>query len=145
MVRVHPLVTTPFTHFPRHHVKHERLPKKVMSVASRMVSYVPGSAALCASQNSHLIETDAALLCLANCGQQQWVSVGAMLLLRAFVVNVLLACCEILWIKYLRNYPFHIVPCLYREAESFKEQGNAFYVKKDYAEAFNYYTKAIGK
>lgn len=33
-----------------------------MSVASRMVSYVPGSAALCASQNSHLAETDAALL-----------------------------------------------------------------------------------
>uniref|UniRef100_A0AAX7SIZ5 J domain-containing protein n=1 Tax=Astatotilapia calliptera TaxID=8154 RepID=A0AAX7SIZ5_ASTCA len=32
---------------------------------------------------------------------------------------------------------------LEREAESFKEQGNAFYVKKDYAEAFNYYTKAI--
>ncbi|CAG02333.1 unnamed protein product, partial [Tetraodon nigroviridis] len=30
-----------------------------------------------------------------------------------------------------------------REAESFKEQGNAFYVKKDYTEAFNYYTKAI--
>lgn len=37
-----------------------------------------------------------------------------------------------------------IVPCLSREAESFKEQGNAFYVKKDYSEAFNYYTKAIG-
>lgn len=35
-------------------------------------------------------------------------------------------------------------PFLHREAESFKEQGNAFYVKKDYAEAFNYYTKAIG-
>uniref|UniRef100_A0A8C7WNM0 DnaJ homolog subfamily C member 7 n=1 Tax=Oryzias sinensis TaxID=183150 RepID=A0A8C7WNM0_9TELE len=32
---------------------------------------------------------------------------------------------------------------LEREAEGFKEQGNAFYVKKDYAEAFNYYTKAI--
>ncbi|XP_061447030.1 dnaJ homolog subfamily C member 7 isoform X2 [Rhineura floridana] len=30
-----------------------------------------------------------------------------------------------------------------REAESFKEQGNAFYAKKDYNEAFNYYTKAI--
>uniref|UniRef100_A0A673BM62 DnaJ homolog subfamily C member 7 n=1 Tax=Sphaeramia orbicularis TaxID=375764 RepID=A0A673BM62_9TELE len=30
-----------------------------------------------------------------------------------------------------------------REAEGFKEQGNAFYIKKDYAEAFNYYTKAI--
>ncbi|XP_046888503.1 dnaJ homolog subfamily C member 7-like [Hypomesus transpacificus] len=30
-----------------------------------------------------------------------------------------------------------------REAEGFKEQGNAFYVKKDYSEAFNYYTKAI--
>lgn len=33
---------------------------------------------------------------------------------------------------------------LHREAEGFKEQGNAFYIKKDYAEAFNYYTKAIG-
>uniref|UniRef100_A0AAQ6IFE3 DnaJ homolog subfamily C member 7 n=1 Tax=Anabas testudineus TaxID=64144 RepID=A0AAQ6IFE3_ANATE len=32
---------------------------------------------------------------------------------------------------------------LEREAEGFKEQGNAFYIKKDYAEAFNYYTKAI--
>ncbi|XP_023664980.1 dnaJ homolog subfamily C member 7-like [Paramormyrops kingsleyae] len=30
-----------------------------------------------------------------------------------------------------------------REAEGFKEQGNAFYIKKDYSEAFNYYTKAI--
>lgn len=35
-------------------------------------------------------------------------------------------------------------PFLHREAEGFKEQGNAFYIKKDYAEAFNYYTKAIG-
>ncbi|KAK5884639.1 hypothetical protein CesoFtcFv8_018440 [Champsocephalus esox] len=32
---------------------------------------------------------------------------------------------------------------LERDAEVFKEQGNAFYIKKDYAEAFNYYTKAI--
>ncbi|XP_038838239.1 dnaJ homolog subfamily C member 7-like isoform X2 [Salvelinus namaycush] len=32
---------------------------------------------------------------------------------------------------------------LEREAESFKEQGNAYYIKKDYSEAFNYYTKAI--
>ncbi|XP_076008233.1 dnaJ homolog subfamily C member 7-like isoform X2 [Genypterus blacodes] len=32
---------------------------------------------------------------------------------------------------------------LEREAEGFKEQGNAFYSKKDYSEAFNYYTKAI--
>lgn len=32
-----------------------------------------------------------------------------------------------------------------REAEGFKDQGNAFYVKKDYSEAFNYYTKAIGE
>lgn len=32
----------------------------------------------------------------------------------------------------------------HREAEGFKEQGNAFYLKKDYAEAYNYYTKAIG-
>ncbi|NP_001026673.2 dnaJ homolog subfamily C member 7 [Lagopus muta] len=30
-----------------------------------------------------------------------------------------------------------------REAESFKEQGNAYYAKKDYNEAYNYYTKAI--
>ncbi|XP_030112110.2 dnaJ homolog subfamily C member 7 [Taeniopygia guttata] len=30
-----------------------------------------------------------------------------------------------------------------REAEAFKEQGNAYYAKKDYNEAFNYYTKAI--
>lgn len=30
-----------------------------------------------------------------------------------------------------------------REAESFKEQGNAYYAKKDYHEAYNYYTKAI--
>uniref|UniRef100_A0A673NA09 DnaJ homolog subfamily C member 7 n=1 Tax=Sinocyclocheilus rhinocerous TaxID=307959 RepID=A0A673NA09_9TELE len=30
-----------------------------------------------------------------------------------------------------------------REAEGFKEQGNVYYVKKDYAEAFNFYTKAI--
>ncbi|MGH0169543.1 UNVERIFIED_CONTAM: hypothetical protein FKN15_057096 [Acipenser sinensis] len=29
------------------------------------------------------------------------------------------------------------------EAEGFKEQGNAFYIKKDYFEAFNFYTKAI--
>ncbi|XP_051571537.1 dnaJ homolog subfamily C member 7-like isoform X2 [Myxocyprinus asiaticus] len=32
---------------------------------------------------------------------------------------------------------------LEREAEGFKEQGNAYYVNKDYAEAFNFYTKAI--
>ena len=32
-----------------------------------------------------------------------------------------------------------------REAESFKEQGNAYYAKKDYNEAYNYYTKAIGE
>ncbi|XP_037332231.2 dnaJ homolog subfamily C member 7 isoform X1 [Pungitius pungitius] len=32
---------------------------------------------------------------------------------------------------------------LEREAEGFKEQGNAFYINKDYAEAFNYYSKAI--
>uniref|UniRef100_A0A8C8H1D7 J domain-containing protein n=1 Tax=Oncorhynchus tshawytscha TaxID=74940 RepID=A0A8C8H1D7_ONCTS len=31
----------------------------------------------------------------------------------------------------------------FREAESFKEQGNAYYIKKDYSEAFSYYTKAI--
>lgn len=34
---------------------------------------------------------------------------------------------------------------LSREAESFKEQGNAYYAKKDYNEAYNYYTKAIGE
>lgn len=34
---------------------------------------------------------------------------------------------------------------LFREAESFKEQGNAYYAKKDYNEAYNYYTKAIGE
>ena len=33
----------------------------------------------------------------------------------------------------------------FREAESFKEQGNAYYAKKDYNEAYNYYTKAIGE
>ncbi|XP_044033557.1 dnaJ homolog subfamily C member 7-like isoform X2 [Siniperca chuatsi] len=32
---------------------------------------------------------------------------------------------------------------LERQAEGFKEQGNAFYSQKDYSEAFNYYTKAI--
>jgi len=40
-----------------------------------------------------------------------------------------------------------LTPCyphLLREAEGFKEQGNAFYIKKNYSEAFNYYTKAIG-
>lgn len=30
-----------------------------------------------------------------------------------------------------------------REAEAYKEKGNAFYVQKDYNEAYNYYTKAI--
>ncbi|KAH0519254.1 DnaJ-like protein subfamily C member 7 [Microtus ochrogaster] len=30
-----------------------------------------------------------------------------------------------------------------REAESFKEQGNAYYAEKDYNEAYYYYTKAI--
>ena len=34
---------------------------------------------------------------------------------------------------------------LFRKAESFKEQGNAYYAKKDYNEAYNYYTKAIGE
>ena len=34
---------------------------------------------------------------------------------------------------------------VFREAESFKEQGNAYYAKKDYNEAYNYYTKAIGE
>ncbi|KAM3922547.1 dnaJ homolog subfamily C member 7 [Leptodactylus fuscus] len=30
-----------------------------------------------------------------------------------------------------------------REAEAYKEKGNAFYAQKDYNEAYNYYTKAI--
>ncbi|KAJ7984495.1 hypothetical protein DPEC_G00355410 [Dallia pectoralis] len=30
-----------------------------------------------------------------------------------------------------------------RKAEGYKEQGNAFYIKKEYSEAFNYYSKAI--
>jgi hypothetical protein len=42
------------------------------------------------------------------------------------------------------NAPFVSLFSL-REAEGFKDQGNAFYVKKDYSEAFNYYTKAIGE
>ena len=32
-----------------------------------------------------------------------------------------------------------------RQAEGFKEKGNAYYSKKDYSAAFNYYTKAIGE
>ncbi|XP_077590857.1 dnaJ homolog subfamily C member 7 [Stigmatopora nigra] len=32
---------------------------------------------------------------------------------------------------------------LEREADGYKEQGNAFYIQKDYAQAFNYYTRAI--
>ncbi|XP_053554934.1 dnaJ homolog subfamily C member 7 isoform X2 [Bombina bombina] len=30
-----------------------------------------------------------------------------------------------------------------REAEAYKEKGNAFYAQKDYNQAYNYYTKAI--
>uniref|UniRef100_A0A8D3CJE8 J domain-containing protein n=1 Tax=Scophthalmus maximus TaxID=52904 RepID=A0A8D3CJE8_SCOMX len=37
---------------------------------------------------------------------------------------------------------FSVSP-LSSEAEGFKEQGNALYSRKDYSEAFNYYTKAI--
>ncbi|CAL9699657.1 unnamed protein product [Knipowitschia caucasica] len=37
----------------------------------------------------------------------------------------------------------HNVLDLERQAEGFKEQGNAFYSNKDYSEAFNFYTKAI--
>lgn len=33
----------------------------------------------------------------------------------------------------------------YRQAEVFKEQGNIFYSQKEYSDAFNCYTKAIGK
>lgn len=32
-----------------------------------------------------------------------------------------------------------------REAESLKEKGNANYVKKDYNEAYNYYTKDLDR
>lgn len=45
-------------------------------------------------------------------------------------------------------YPTLTLLCvspLSRQAEGFKEQGNAFYSQKDYSEAFNYYTKAIGE
>lgn len=55
------LVTPGFTHLVMG--KHERLPKKVMSAASRMVSYIPGSAApppRVASLGRHLIEADPA-------------------------------------------------------------------------------------
>lgn len=52
-------------------------------------------------------------------------------------------------IRHSDFYVFNFVwfSCVFRlprEAEGFKEQGNAYYVKKDYSEAFNYYTKAIG-
>lgn len=33
----------------------------------------------------------------------------------------------------------------YSQAEVFKEQGNVFYSQKAYSDAFNCYTKAIGK
>lgn len=46
--------------------------------------------------------------------------------------------------KFALNLFVSACPLLHREAEGFKELGNAFYIKKDYAEAFNYYTKAIG-
>uniref|UniRef100_A0A7N6AJC7 J domain-containing protein n=1 Tax=Anabas testudineus TaxID=64144 RepID=A0A7N6AJC7_ANATE len=39
--------------------------------------------------------------------------------------------------------PLRTVYSAMLQAEGFKEQGNAFYSKKDYSEAFNYYTKAI--
>ena len=49
-------------------------------------------------------------------------------------------------IAYTHSYLVVLYPfTLPSEAEGFKEQGNAFYVKKDYSEAFNYYTKAIGE
>lgn len=48
---------------------------------------------------------------------------------------------------YVILFGFRVCVCVFRlprEAEGYKEQGNAYYVKKDYSEAFNYYTKAIG-
>uniref|UniRef100_A0A8C7KN80 DnaJ homolog subfamily C member 7 n=1 Tax=Oncorhynchus kisutch TaxID=8019 RepID=A0A8C7KN80_ONCKI len=43
----------------------------------------------------------------------------------------------------LKHFLSFFISVSFREAESFKEQGNAYYIKKDYSEAFNYYTKAI--
>ncbi|KAG7282348.1 hypothetical protein CRUP_002736 [Coryphaenoides rupestris] len=37
----------------------------------------------------------------------------------------------------------HNLKDLEREAEVFKEEGNAFYIKKDYSQAFSCYSKAI--
>uniref|UniRef100_A0A8C1VPV1 DnaJ homolog subfamily C member 7 n=1 Tax=Cyprinus carpio TaxID=7962 RepID=A0A8C1VPV1_CYPCA len=49
-------------------------------------------------------------------------------------------CSDLLFLEALISFLF---VSIHREAEVFKEQGNAYYVKKDYAEAFNFYTKAI--
>uniref|UniRef100_A0AAR2LXA0 DnaJ homolog subfamily C member 7 n=1 Tax=Pygocentrus nattereri TaxID=42514 RepID=A0AAR2LXA0_PYGNA len=50
----------------------------------------------------------------------------------------------LLFFSVLSSYcVFCLCDYLPREAEGYKEQGNAFYIKKDYSEAFNYYTKAI--
>ena len=38
-----------------------------------------------------------------------------------------------------------VVSSLPSEAEVFKEEGNAFYIKKDYSEALSRYSKAIGE
>lgn len=56
---------------------------------------------------------------------------------------------ELSWVKSINSLILKLflsfISLSSREAESFKEQGNAYYIKKDYSEAFNYYTKAIGK
>lgn len=49
------------------------------------------------------------------------------------------------FVVWMSIMPSHLVSSLPSEAEGFKEKGNVFYSKKDYSEAFNYYTKAIGE
>lgn len=54
--------------------------------------------------------------------------------------------CSMLLSHHMHHHSLCVLFCYrHREAEVFKEQGNAYYVKKDYSEAFNYYTKAIGE
>lgn len=101
-----------------------------------MVSYVPGSAPLPASQNSNVF---AMLLRLFPSAQSL-----CTLYLHAFLFKWSFRVSEVNIVTYKSKYLTVLFPPP-REAEGFKEQGNAFYVKKDYAEAFNYYTKAIGK
>lgn len=57
-----------------------------------------------------------------------------------------------LFCRFVSEFIFMLILCwlcfgfpLSSQAEIFKEQGNAYYSKKDYPAAFNYYTKAIGK